>query len=111
MVLLLFGRPLSCRGAARRRRRRLAHRPGQELLDTLRARWRAACWQPRAVQGQPAINQPSGKVARNQHRKREPRREPVKRTEEEIVALRAGRAATRALTGAPPHDPNAGVRR
>ena len=106
MVLLLFGRPLSCRGAARRRRR-LTHRPGQELLDTLRARWRAACWQPRAVQGQPAINLPSGKVARNQHRKRE----PVKRTEEEIVALRAVRAAKRALTGAPPHDPNAGVRR
>ena len=51
-------------------------------------------------------NLPSGKVARNQHRKRE----PVKRTEEEIVALRAVRAAKRALTGAPPHDPNAGRR-
>lgn len=54
-------------------------------------------------------NLPSGKERkeRNQHRKRE----PVKRTEEEIVALRAVRAAKRALTGAPPHDPNAGRRR
>jgi len=52
-------------------------------------------------------NLPSDKVERNQHRKRE----PVKRTPEEIVALRAVRAAKRALTGAPPHDPNAGARR
>jgi hypothetical protein len=54
-------------------------------------------------------NLPSGKERkeRNQHRKRE----PVKRTEEEIVALRAVRTAKRALTGAPPHDPNAGRRR
>lgn len=52
-------------------------------------------------------NLPSDKVERNQHRKRE----PVKRTPEEIVALRAERAAKRALTGAPPHDPNAGARR
>ena len=35
----------------------------------------------------------------------------VKRTDEEIAALRAVRAAKRALTGAPPHDPNAGARR
>ena len=32
------------------------------------------------------------------------------RTEEEIAALRAVRAAKRAATGAPPHDPNAGRR-
>ena len=53
-------------------------------------------------------NLPSGskRVPRNKHR----RREPVKRTEEEIAALRAVRAAKRAATGAPPHDPNAGRR-
>ena len=100
--MLLFGRLLSCRGAARRRRR-LAHRPNKNF------------WILCGRDGVPPAgslelckdNLPSGKVARNQHRKRE----PVKRTEEEIVALRAGRAAKRALTGAPPHDPNAGVRR
>ena len=53
-------------------------------------------------------NLPSGskRAPRNKHR----RREPVKRTEEEIAALRAVRAAKRAATGAPPHDPNAGRR-